>query len=180
MESRSFFATEKLKLTPKPTSLDLVGTSRIFGGEISIVNSLDIPSIGNILALCDSQPDDFPAATFFDLFLKIKTPRGSFHNRHDQATKIVSAMSNTPVFRIQHVLLFFPAPIRDANEDIIGWIKDMLIDPSCPADLDGDGNVGIVDLLTLLAEWGTNPSGPPDFDADGNVGVTDLLKLLAN
>ncbi|MCH8344553.1 MAG: hypothetical protein IH983_11260 [Planctomycetes bacterium] len=50
----------------------------------------------------------------------------------------------------------------------------------CPADLDGDGNVGILDLLSLLAAWGTDPGGPPDFDNDGAVGILDLLELLAN
>ncbi len=50
----------------------------------------------------------------------------------------------------------------------------------CDADLDGDGDVGILDLLTLLSAWGTDPGGPPDFDADGVVGVLDLLTLLAN
>ncbi len=50
----------------------------------------------------------------------------------------------------------------------------------CPADLDGDGSVGILDLLALLAAWGTDPGGPPDFDGDGTVGILDLLTLLAN
>ncbi len=50
----------------------------------------------------------------------------------------------------------------------------------CPADLDGDGSVGILDLLALLAAWGTDTGGPPDFDGDGNVGILDLLTLLAN
>ncbi len=50
----------------------------------------------------------------------------------------------------------------------------------CPWDLDGDGAVGIVDFLDLLAEWGTDPGGPPDFDGDGNVGITDFLDLLGN
>lgn len=50
----------------------------------------------------------------------------------------------------------------------------------CPWDLDGSGSVGIIDLLALLAAWGTNPGGPPDFDDDGSVGITDLLTLLAN
>jgi hypothetical protein len=49
----------------------------------------------------------------------------------------------------------------------------------CPWDLDGDGMVGITDLLALLPEWGTDPGGPPDFDGDGMVGITDLLALLA-
>ncbi len=48
----------------------------------------------------------------------------------------------------------------------------------CPADLDGDGSVGVVDLLMLLGAWDTDPGGPPDFDGDGTVGVADLLVLL--
>ncbi|MHC4102555.1 MAG: EF-hand domain-containing protein [Planctomycetota bacterium] len=51
---------------------------------------------------------------------------------------------------------------------------------ACPADLDGDGSVGIVDFLWLLAQWGTDPGGPPDFDGDGTVGVSDFLVLLAS
>ncbi len=48
-----------------------------------------------------------------------------------------------------------------------------------PADLDSDGQIGVTDLLALLAAWGTDPGGPPDLDGDGIVGVTDLLSLLA-
>ncbi|MCH8344838.1 MAG: S8 family serine peptidase [Planctomycetes bacterium] len=51
--------------------------------------------------------------------------------------------------------------------------------PRCPADLDADGTIGILDLLSLLAAWGTDPGGPPDFDGDGTVGIFDLLTLLA-
>ena len=52
------------------------------------------------------------------------------------------------------------------------------------ADLDGDGTVGIVDFLALLAVWGPCP-GPPagcpaDLDGDGAVGVVDMLMLLAD
>ncbi|MHC4414142.1 MAG: hypothetical protein ACYS0G_02535 [Planctomycetota bacterium] len=51
--------------------------------------------------------------------------------------------------------------------------------PSCPGDLNGDDTVGIVDLLVLLAVWGT--SGPlGDINGDGIVGIADLLALLAN
>ena len=46
-------------------------------------------------------------------------------------------------------------------------------------DIDGDGAVGVPDLLTLLAGWGP-ASGCADFDLDGVVGVPDLLILLAN
>lgn len=51
-----------------------------------------------------------------------------------------------------------------------------------PADLDGDGTVGVVDLLILLGAWGRCPPSPElcpaDLDGNGQVGVTDLLMLL--
>ncbi len=52
---------------------------------------------------------------------------------------------------------------------------------TCPADADGDGSVGITDLLGLLAAWG---SSDPDHDiapegGDGVVNIADLLALLA-
>ncbi len=50
--------------------------------------------------------------------------------------------------------------------------------PRCPADLDGDGTVGITDLLQLLFVWGQQ-GVPADLDGDGTVGITDLLVLLA-
>ncbi len=51
---------------------------------------------------------------------------------------------------------------------------------SCTGDLDGNGSVGVSDLLSLLASWGPCKDCPADFDGDGNVGVSDLLTLLAN
>ena len=49
-------------------------------------------------------------------------------------------------------------------------------------DLDGDGAVGILDFLALLAAWGPCPPTdcPADLDGDGTVGINDLLILLAN
>ncbi len=49
----------------------------------------------------------------------------------------------------------------------------------CPADIDGDGNVGINDFLDLLAAWGPNPGHPADLDGDDVVGIVDFLQLLA-
>ncbi len=50
----------------------------------------------------------------------------------------------------------------------------------CPWDVDNDGTVGAVDLLSLLTAWGPCKGCPTDFDGDGNVGATDLLALLVN
>jgi len=48
----------------------------------------------------------------------------------------------------------------------------------CTGDLDGTGDVGLADLLTLLAAWG-EVDHPADFDGSGEVGLGDLLTLLA-
>ncbi len=50
----------------------------------------------------------------------------------------------------------------------------------CPADLNGDGTVGPVDLAMLLGAWGPNPEHPADFNGDGNVGPADLAQLLGS
>jgi len=52
--------------------------------------------------------------------------------------------------------------------------------PVIPGDIDGDGVVGIADLLAVLAAWG--PCGEPcpaDVDGDGAVSLGDLLVILA-
>ena len=46
----------------------------------------------------------------------------------------------------------------------------------CPADIDGSGAVDILDLLTLLADWGNCCVG--DLNGDGTTDVDDLLDLL--
>ncbi len=49
----------------------------------------------------------------------------------------------------------------------------------CTADLDGGGDVGVTDLLILLATWGPCAGCAGDLDGDGIAGVEDLLALLA-
>ncbi len=50
--------------------------------------------------------------------------------------------------------------------------------PTCPADLDDDGEVGASDLAMLLGAWGPNPGHPADFNDDGTVDAADLAFLL--
>jgi hypothetical protein len=47
----------------------------------------------------------------------------------------------------------------------------------CPADVDGDGVVGINDFLAVLAQWG-QPGGPADVNSDGVVDILDFLIVL--
>jgi hypothetical protein len=47
----------------------------------------------------------------------------------------------------------------------------------CPGDVNGDGSVGITDLLTVLGAWGV-AGGAADVDADGVVGLGDALTVI--
>ncbi len=66
-------------------------------------------------------------------------------------------------------------------ENAIGLVQ--AAQQAMPCDLDGDGIVGMVDFLALLAAWcscsdcGTCAA---DFDGDCSVGIGDLLILLGN
>ena len=81
----------------------------------------------------------------------------------------------------------------DSVDDILnayrGWHIDHVqlvarsidcTDPDpCPADIDGNGDVGTDDLLAVIAAWGL-PGGDADIDGDGTVGTDDLLALIAS
>ena len=77
-------------------------------------------------------------------------------------------------------LVIVGADAHDDNGDASGsaYVFDVAA-CGCVADLNDDGSVGILDLLALLAAWGSDPGGPPDFDGDANVGILDLLRLVA-
>lgn len=49
----------------------------------------------------------------------------------------------------------------------------------CPPDLDGSGVVDVLDLLQMLAAWGSCTQCAEDLNDDGLVDVLDLLALLA-
>lgn len=53
--------------------------------------------------------------------------------------------------------------------------------PACPADLDGNGNVDLTDLATLLSHFGQSGASGADGDLDGDtqVTLTDLAMLLS-
>lgn len=72
----------------------------------------------------------------------------------------------------------FPADVFPTNLNFFVPLITVTL-AACPIDLDGDGFVGVTDLLVLLAGWGTNPGHPADFNSDRQVGVEDLLALLA-
>jgi hypothetical protein len=51
-------------------------------------------------------------------------------------------------------------------------------DNYCPADVNGDNTVDVLDLLMVLAAWG-DTGVPEDINEDGIVDVLDLLEVIA-
>ncbi len=56
-------------------------------------------------------------------------------------------------------------------------------DPRLVGDVNGDGTVDVIDLLTLIPAFGSQVGGPgydvtSDFDGDGYVDVFDLLYMI--
>jgi hypothetical protein len=69
--------------------------------------------------------------------------------------------------------------IEDGLADSVFTVDMGSFEYRCIGDIDGDGVVGIVDFLHLLAAWGPNPGHPADLDRDDSVGILDFLLLLA-
>jgi len=59
------------------------------------------------------------------------------------------------------------------------WRPEPSSTTACPADLNGDGDVTLGDLLQLLSAWGPCRDCPEDLDGSGAVDLSDLLILLA-
>ncbi|MBT8487175.1 MAG: hypothetical protein HKO59_13470 [Phycisphaerales bacterium] len=51
--------------------------------------------------------------------------------------------------------------------------------PSCPWDVDGSGDVGFTDLVSVIGLWGPCDGCPEDIDQSGDVGFSDLVLVLS-
>lgn len=75
---------------------------------------------------------------------------------------------------------FIYANLGQGPAEANGFVQLQLGAVPCPADTDGDGDVGILDFLDVLAHWGPCEAPcPTDVIPDGDVGINDLLALLA-
>ncbi|MDP7006568.1 MAG: GC-type dockerin domain-anchored protein, partial [Phycisphaerales bacterium] len=54
---------------------------------------------------------------------------------------------------------------------------DHIVNSDCPGDINGDGNVDVSDLLTVIDQLGLTDS-PADVNGDGVVDVSDLLAIV--
>lgn len=65
----------------------------------------------------------------------------------------------------------------EAGEETVDLDSVVLV-TSCPADIDGDGDVDASDLALVLGAWGSTTDLAADLDATGAVDASDLAVLL--
>ncbi|NNF44167.1 MAG: hypothetical protein HKN62_14205 [Phycisphaerales bacterium] len=71
--------------------------------------------------------------------------------------------------------------LRAETLELHGHFADavtLTIDTLCPADVDLDGGVGLMDLVRVLDEWGVCAPCSSDVDRDGVVGLSDVIAVM--
>ncbi len=146
----------------------------------------------NQVTLLDFANSGDPA-TFTSCYLGTPTPDDACAIHDVDQNALVDQATDFATF-----LTVYTGQLSDCNQndvlDLIEILDGTLIDaddngvpdscePTCIADIDGTGDVGIVDFLDLLADWGPCPALPApcenDFDRDGVVGILDFVFLLS-
>jgi hypothetical protein len=59
------------------------------------------------------------------------------------------------------------------------YVFELECGPDCPADVSGDGSVGVIDLTFVILAWGQT-GGAADINQDGIVDVLDLVQVIVN
>ncbi len=179
--------------------------------DIAVTQTLQNSDTDNVIVFSNGGDGTaFEQAVFSVNKLSRDIATGDFNNdgRLDLATSHVSNVNRISVLRnlgdrdfdtpVEFPIGTYPQAIAvadmtgDGLDDIVAVLEfhnppsvAVLINGfTIGGDVDGDGLVGIDDMLAMLALWGPCPDPPAqcvaDQDADGVVGITDLLILLAN
>ena len=89
-----------------------------------------------------------------------------------------SSIATVPVVKGKSYLIQVGSSTSELGGCVAGdGVLGIIIEASCLGDIDGDGSVGIDDILALISDWGTSASSS-DLDQSGTVDVGDLLILI--
>ena len=133
--------------------------------------------------------DNFSSFTLADINLELfrlesGTPVSLIGN--ETAWLVGNVASLSTVDNVEHLYLLELEPgdyilqlrcASGAADVALAWYSSDIVD-GVFGDINGDGLVGVDDLLQLLAAWGECSGCPEDLDGDGFVGVNDLLAML--
>ena len=93
----------------------------------------------------------------------------------------------------ESLLLAWDDPLDDCDEDgqldLLELLQGTQVDEDgdgipddcqlCPSDINGDDQVGVDDLLVVIADWGPCTGCDGDLNNDTMVDVNDLLAIIA-
>lgn len=102
-------------------SVARIGNSRLFGGEVSVRESLNRVSAGAVTELRANS--DFPAQAYFDVFVDIATPLGTVHNI--EPVRMEALIGNIPPQGFDETFRSTNGPVAvydDSETHILGWI----------------------------------------------------------
>lgn len=141
----------------------------------SDVGQSDVVGVSAPFDLIPSMTLSYPFSDYSDTLELADSASIAFDGEHGTA----GAMIDQGTWRT--VFLAFPAeaiPDLDHRRQLlsvmINWVPQP---PDCPADITGDGEVNIKDLLQVLSQWGG--TGSADVNDSGVVDVMDLLAIVA-
>jgi hypothetical protein len=70
------------------------------------------------------------------------------------------------------------APWREPDGEV-HFYNGFINECECMGDFDGDGSVGVTDLLQLIGVWGVCDNCDEDLNGNGVVDVSDILQLIS-
>lgn len=135
--------------TPAPFGLPIVDPIVASGGFIDVASGVDIAN-GQMPSSADSL--------LIELNFTVLAGSGA---------PVIGFVSHKP-----------PTRLSDDQGIEIETLLEGFPSPSCPADLNGNGDVGFGDIVILLKSWGEECPG--DLIPDGVVNIEDLIELLVS
>jgi hypothetical protein len=118
----------RIKIDTEIVSMNLVGNSAYIG-PITIIESPSKKSNGTIQQRLAGV--DFPADSFFDVFVEIQTMFGILHN--DDPVVMYAEISSIPPWGSNYTSSPVHVPLKDHNETIVGFINHashLIVGPS--------------------------------------------------
>ena len=144
----------------------------VIGTETGPLVSLGLLQLSGTIELLNNQYQ-FMGTTSFKSSEVVEDPLIAFENIPFEAPTIL------PAGQIAHLLLSASAEsatmMTAANLHFTAVGEDIY-----PGDVDGDGIVGVTDLLAIIGAWGPCSGCGEDLNNDGTVNVNDLLDVIAN
>jgi len=140
------------------------------------------PQVQFALWVNTNDPGDDPITIEFSSdnggsWVVVETLTGSTLGWETKSYDAQSFVDLTDEFRLRVTATDSPNnSILEVGFDALRIDSVVCDDPACDGDVDGDGSIGLDDLLTVLGGFGGAGSG--DIDGDGVVGLEDLLIVL--